>query len=173
MELFLIYLITRLTDIKGALSWVVGVSGVLLAVTLVVYALNEVLTEAKVKAREADEGSTDGELYMYKGAQRVTKAGLRRFVPIFVVAFTLNLFLPNTRDAVVIAGGYGLVEAVKNERVQRLFGKSATVASQWLDEQLNGEKKKETKDKADKVDQTIVEPKVDQNTVESKSDGQN
>jgi len=48
------------------------------------------------------------------------------------------MLLPTTRDAIVIAGGYGLVEAVKNERVQRLFSKSAQVASQWLDEQLNG-----------------------------------
>lgn len=141
MELFLIFLITRLTDLKSALTWVFVVAGILAVAALVARVANEAFTEAKYKEPPAEDAPPDGQVYLYQGARRVTSAGFKRFLPIFIVAFVLNLFLPNTRDAVVIAGGYGLVEAVKNERVQRLFGKSANVASQWLDEQLNGEEK--------------------------------
>jgi len=144
MELFFIFLITRLTDLKGALTWVFVISGILAVAALAGRIANEAFTEAKDKEQPAEGGQPKGGAYLYQGARRVTGAGFKCFLPVFIVTFTLNLFLPNTRDAVVIAGGYGLVEAVKNERVQRLFGKSANVASQWLDEQLNGEKK-ETK----------------------------
>jgi hypothetical protein len=141
MELFFIFLITRLTDLKGALTWLFVVSGILAVAALAGRVATESFTEAKVKDRPAEDASTDGDVYIYQGARRVTSGGFKVFLPVFILAFVVNLFLPNTRDAVVIAGGYGLVEAVKNERVQRLFGKSANVASQWLDEQLNGEKK--------------------------------
>lgn len=48
-----------------------------------------------------------------------------------------------------------MVEAVKNERVQRLFSKSAQVASQWLEEQLNGP---EAKGKGASVKESVSAP---------------
>lgn len=161
MELFLIFLITRLTEFKEALTWVFVVSGILAVVALAGHVANEAFTEEKVKKQPAEDAATDADVYLYQGSRRVTAAGFKRFLPIFIVAFVMNLFLPNTRDAVVIAGGYGLVEAVKNERVQRLFGKSANVASQWLDEQLNGDKKDTKREQAAPKVKPAAEEKSD------------
>lgn len=146
MELFLIYLVTRLSDLKEGLHGISILAGVLLGAVLAARVLNEFVTSTEVKEKAAVETdpkkalSTD--VFVYLGIRRSTKRGLWFFTPVFVLVFCINLFLPTTRDAVVIAGGYGLVEAVKNERVQRLFAKSAKVASQWLEAQLNGEDKK-------------------------------
>lgn len=139
MELFLIYLVTRLTDLKDGLSGIATVSGILLGLTLALRMLSEFLTEANIKDAPLEEQTHNKDVALYQGIRRSTKRGLWMFAPVFVLALVINMFLPTTRDAVVIAGGYGLVEAVKNERVQTLFSKSAQVASKWLDEQLNDE----------------------------------
>lgn len=138
MELFLIYLVTRLTELKSGLDSIILVSGALLCAALAFRLLNEFLTDAKVKDTLAAEAESNSDVFLYQGVRRTSRRGLMLFTPVFVVAVFFNMLLPTTRDAIVIAGGYGLVEAVKNERVQRLFSKSAQVASQWLDEQLNG-----------------------------------
>lgn len=151
MELFLIYLVTRLTDFKEAIDSVADVAGVMLVLTIVVRVLNEFITEPqdreKAKALETDkanevpasDGNYESSLFFYLGIRRTTKRGLWMFTPVFLVCFVVNLLLPTTRDAVVIAGGYGVVEAVQNEKFQQLFAKSAKVATQWLEVQLNGE----------------------------------
>lgn len=139
MELFVIYAVTRLTELKEGLWGITLVSGILLALTVVLRLGNELFTSAEVSQRPPEDASDDRDVFLYQGIRRSTKRGLWWFAPVFLVFFSINLFLPTTRDAVVIAGGYGLVEAVKNERVQKLFTKSAAVASHWLDEQLNGE----------------------------------
>lgn len=138
MELFLIYLVTRLTELKSGLGSIIIVAGILVGLALAFRLLNEFLTNAETKDKPAEEAATDLDVFVYQGVRRTSRKGLLLFTPVFVVAIFMNMLLPTTRDAIVIAGGYGLVEAVKNERVQRLFSKSAQVASQWLDEQLNG-----------------------------------
>ena len=142
MELFLIYLITRLTDFKSGLSVVIWVSGILLLVVLALRVASELFTSAADKQKAAEEGEHEANVFIYRGLRRTTRRGLWMFTPVFLVAFGINMLLPTTRDALIIAGGYGLVEAVKNERVQRFFNKSAQVASTWLDDQLNGEESK-------------------------------
>ncbi len=145
MELFLIYLVTRLTELKSGLGTILVATGILLTIAVVVRLFNEFFTSAETKDRPVEDQSHDRDVFIYHGIRRTTRRGLWMFAPVFVVTLFINMLLPTTRDAVVIAGGYGLVEAVKNERVQRLFSKSAQVASQWLDEQLNGESKDEAK----------------------------
>ncbi len=142
MELFLIYVVTRLTELKEGLHDIAWIAGIFLLLTIVLRLATELFTEAETKDKPAEEAKTDRDVFVYQGIRRTTKRGLWFFTPVFMLVFVVNLFVPTTRDAVVIAGGYGLVEAVKNERVQRLFTKSASVASQWLDAQLNGEDKR-------------------------------
>ena len=138
MEIFLIYVITRLTELKGTLGLITFWAGFLVALAFLAAVLNEFLTEPDTKKAEVKEGEEpEGNVYFYRGIRKVSRRGLWFFTPVFLIAFTVNLFLPSTRDALVIAGGYGLMEAVSNERVQRLFGKSAQVAQQWLDSKLN------------------------------------
>lgn len=153
MELFLLYVITRLTELKDALGSIEVVSGLLLTLVIIGRIGNELLTDGATKTRPVTDGETNGDVFFYHGIRRTTGRGMKMFLPVFLVAFILNMFLPTTRDAVVIAGGYGLVEAVKNERVQRLFSKSANVASQWLDEQLNGDEKAAEKKAEAKADE--------------------
>jgi hypothetical protein len=140
MELFVIYLLTRLTDIKSGLSSVTFWMGVAVVLCLVARLINEHTTKVDMRddKRETNE-ELPKDIYVYRRIKAITGRGLKMFVPVFVFAFVMNLFVPTTRDAIVIAGGYGLTEAVKNERVQRLFNKSTAVASKWLDEQLNGD----------------------------------
>lgn len=142
MELFLIYVVTRLTELKDGLHSVAWLAGIFLLLTIALRLLNELFTEADTKDRPVEDAKDSRDVFLYQGIRRTTKRGLWFFTPVFMLVFIVNLFVPTTRDAVVIAGGYGLVEAVKNERVQRLFTKSASVASQWLDAQLNGDDKK-------------------------------
>lgn len=146
MELFLIYIITRLTDLKDALDSVVTLSGIFLTAIIVARLVNTFFTPVSVKERAASDEEPDLNVYIFRGVEQSTRRGIRLFAPLFVAVLVVNLFLPTTKDAVVIAGGYGLVEAVKNERVQVLFAKSAKVAGIWLDEQLNGEHKDSSKD---------------------------
>lgn len=155
MEIFLIYVVTRLTELKGALGLISFWSGFLVALAFLAAVLNEFLTEPDTKKVEIKDGETpEANVYYYQGVRKVSRRGLWFFTPVFVIVFTVNLFLPTTRDALVIAGGYGLMEAVSNERVQRLFGKSAQVAQQWLDSKLNdtGDAKKDDKKPDAKAD---------------------
>lgn len=169
MELFLLYVITRLTELKDALGSIEVVSGLLLTLVIIGRIGNELLTDGATKTRPVTDGETNGDVFFYHGIRRTTGRGLKMFLPVFVVVFMLNMFLPTTRDAVVIAGGYGLVEAVKNERVQRLFSKSANVASQWLDEQLNGDDKDaETKKAEAKSEEKSTEAKPEAAPAEAK-----
>lgn len=167
MELFLLYVITRLTELKDALGDIEVLSGLLLTLVIIGRIGNELLTDGATKTRPATDGETNTDVFFYHGIRRTTSRGLKMFLPVFLVAFILNMFLPTTRDAVVIAGGYGLVEAVKNERVQRLFSKSANVASQWLDEQLNGEEKDGKKEEA-KAEEKSTEAKPAADSAEEK-----
>jgi hypothetical protein len=167
MELFLIYLVTRLTDLKDGLHSIEICAGLLVAAAVVARLVNEFFTDAAIKDKVAAGHTDNKDAYYYLGVQRTSKHGLKLFLPVFVVAFVLNLFLPTTRDAVVIAGGYGLVEAVKNERVQRLFTKSTNVASQWLDEQLNGDDKENAKKTQDKPAETATAKSTDPASTEA------
>lgn len=144
MELFAIYLISRLTEFKASLSTISQVSATLLLACLAARLFAECGTSAAVKQQAAKDPEPSEDTFQYLGVRRVSQRGVKLFGPIFVLSFMLNMFIPTTRDAVAIAGGYGLVEAVKNETVQRLFGKSTKVASQWLDEQLNGTPKNDS-----------------------------
>jgi hypothetical protein len=143
MEMFLIYVVTRLTDFKDMLSTVSLYAGILLGAAFVLRLVNEFFTspETKDNASKVEGEVTNAPVFVYLGIRRTTKRGMWWFAPVFVLTFGLNMLLPTTRDAVMIAGGYGIVEAVKNERVQQLFAKSAKVTSQWLDAQLNGSDK--------------------------------
>lgn len=145
MELFLIYLVTRLSELKGALASIEVLAGILLLMTVLLRVGNEFLTNPSTREASPEEDRMTTDVFMYQGIKRSTKRGLWIFTPVFVLCFVANLLLPTTRDAVVIAGGYGLVEAVKNERVQQWFNKSARIASQWLDAQLNPVEEPEAK----------------------------
>ena len=140
MELFIIYLITRLTDFKSALTCLSIVMGILTAMALAIRLFNEFCTTYSIKDRAA-KNIENKETFVYLGVKRSSTRGLWWFTPVFVLVFSLNIILPTTRDALVIAGGYGLTEAVKNEKVQKLFTKSAQVASSWLERQLKDDDK--------------------------------
>ena len=136
MELFVIYFITRLTELKGAFDVVTVVSGVLMLASITGALINEFATDIADKDAEPVTHTGNGNVFMYQGFRRSSRRSLRYLIPIFVVSFTANILLPTSRDAVTIAGGYGLVEAVKSDRVQRLFHKSSQVATSWLDAQI-------------------------------------
>ncbi|KWU19201.1 hypothetical protein [Burkholderia cenocepacia] len=139
MELFLIYFVTRLTELKSHLDVLSVVTGVLLTAVIIVYAANEFFTTPKDKDAEPTSHKGDSSVFLYQGIRRSSRRSLRYLIPFFAVSFVLNMLLPSSKDAIAIAGGYGLVEAVKNDTVQRLFHKSSQVATSWLDAQLGAD----------------------------------
>jgi hypothetical protein len=120
----------------GALDVVTVVSGVLMLASIIGALINEFATDIADKDAEPVTHTGNGNVFMYQGVRRSSRRSLRYLIPIFVVSFTANILLPTSRDAVTLAGGYGLVEAVKSDRVQRLFHKSSQVATSWLDAQI-------------------------------------
>lgn len=126
MELFWLYVITRLSGFKEALSDVSLLSGAMLAACIFFYFV--------AKLRTCD---TERKIFITAGILNQCRKGLWILVPLFFLSSSLNMLLPSTRDGIMVAGAYGVTEAVKNERVQQVFSKSAKVASQWLDAQLN------------------------------------
>jgi hypothetical protein len=136
MELVVIYFVTRLTALKGALDVITVVSCVLMLASIIGALINEFATDIADKDAEPVTHTGNGNVFMYQGFRRSSRRSLRYLIPIFVVSFMANILLPTSRDAVTIAGGYGLVEAVKSDRVQRLFHKSSQVATSWLDAQI-------------------------------------
>lgn len=138
MELFLIYLVTRLTELKDYLTLISVVSGTILAAAIVMWFVNEFSTSAEHKVAPLSDSSSKHETALYLGYRRLFRRSSRYLIPLFAVSFICNALIPTSRDAITIAGGYGLVAAVKNERVQRLFQKSTQVATQWVDSELDG-----------------------------------
>lgn len=64
---------------------------------------------------------------------------------LFVIIMGVKMFIPSKEDAVVIAAGVGITEAVKSETAQRLASKSVGVIEQWLDKQAKADDNEQTK----------------------------
>ncbi len=142
MEIFWIYLITRLDEMKDFLGTGQGFFGVFFVLSVVAYAIFRFTTKT-LKASEVDAADYDDKV-AYRG-KKVTVRGMWIFGILFGLFAIPNMLLPTTRDALVIAGGYGLTEAVKSEKFQTMFSKSTIVATSWLDEKLNPPKDEKKK----------------------------
>jgi len=120
-SLWILYWITRLDTLIQTLSWVQGLAG---ALFLALGFLRIVSSDLEVEE----------------------KALAKKWMPVFATVFILTSatkpFIPSKEDAMLIAAGVGITEAVKSETAQRLASKSVAVVEKWLDEQ--------TKDKQEK-----------------------
>lgn len=107
MEIFLLYLFTRLTVINNVLS-LVAILGTILGVMVLAFSLAETRTESGVKI------------------------GKRMIVAGVVAVFGL-VIIPTQKDAAVILAGWGVLEIAKSETAGRLASKSAQLIEQTID----------------------------------------
>lgn len=54
-----------------------------------------------------------------------------------VFVSVLSVFIPTKRDAILIAAGVGVVEAVKGIQTSTLVGKSAELLEAWIESELS------------------------------------
>ena len=104
---FTLYLITRL-DAVGVVTLVLSL--VLALVALVTFAWG------------VGEGKLD------KAQPRV-----RKLLRVAICSLIISVLVPSQKDAMFIAGGAGVLEAVKSETAQRVANKSVGAVERWLD----------------------------------------
>ena len=112
---FTLYLITRL-DAIGATTLILSL--VLALVALVTFSW----------------GVSEGELD--KAVPRV-----RKLLRVAICSLIISVLVPSQKDAMFIAGGAGVLEAVKSETAQRVANKSVEAVERWLDSVEPEEKK--------------------------------
>lgn len=115
MEIFLLYLITRLDALwgLGLLMFIVGAF---------------LLFIATIANADVDEK----ELRPY-----------RKFAVVMLLLGTpLWVLTPDKDDAIFIAAGAGVIAAAKSETAQRVAGKSVQIVEQYLDELIKDKAKK-------------------------------
>lgn len=112
MDVFLLYLWTRLDSLVAVATIGALVLGMGTAATGIAYGI----------------GSVDREEW----APRVG-AVFRRFVTGLAVCVLLLILTPSSKDAIYIMGGAAVLEAAKTEQAQRLASKSVQLIEQTLD----------------------------------------
>jgi len=79
-------------------------------------------------------GVSEGKLY--KAAPRV-----RKLLRVAICSLIISVLVPSQKDAMFIAGGAGVLEAVKSETAHRVANKSVEAVERWLDSVEPEEKK--------------------------------
>lgn len=120
-DLFLLYLLTRLNEIKCVLSTVSLTAGVIFGGVALMYGITAMAGDHDV----SDKAKTA--MWIWKP---------------LVASLLLNTLLPTQQDVMFIAGGSAVLEAAKSDTAQRVASKSVQVVEKYLDGVLKeGEKK--------------------------------
>ena len=127
-----IYWITRLDAICAFFLIVSILSFLLLGILLFVAKIS------KINAEHDEENCEDWNEYMqrYKECMRYAKIG----VIVFLVSVFINIFIPTTKQALLIYGVGGTIDYIKsNETAKQLPDKCIKSLDKWVDN-LNEEK---------------------------------
>ena len=131
-----IYWITRL-DAICAFLWIVSLlSFLLLGILLFVAKIS------KINAENDEENCEDWNEYMqrYKECMRYAKIG----VIVFLVSVFINIFIPTTKQALLIYGVGGTIDYIKsNKTAKQLPDKCVKALDKYLDNLTKEENRKE------------------------------
>ena len=131
-----IYWITRL-DAICAFLWIVSLlSFLLLGILLFVAKIS------KINAENDEENCEDWNEYMqrYKECMRYAKIG----VIVFLVSVFINIFIPTTKQALLIYGVGGTIDYIKsNDTSKQLPDKCVKALDKYLDNLTKEENQKE------------------------------
>ena len=119
-DLFLLYLLTRLNELKCVLTIVSLVAGVLFGLVALLY--------GATAAAGDDESSNTFKKFLWL------------WKPL-TISLLLNTLLPTQQDVMFIAGGSAVLEAAKSDTAQRVASKSVQVVEKYLDGILREDKK--------------------------------
>lgn len=118
-DMFLLYFITRLDEIRNLLTLVTT----LYIAAVIVLGLIAVMTSDSINFPVDDlKNAPYPKLY------------------ILVIAVTLATIIPSKNDAIFILAGSNIMQAVKNDDTKRIAGKSVEVFEKYLDDMLKGGK---------------------------------
>lgn len=125
-----IYWITRLDSIHTVCSAFVFISIFAVIAFIIGIAVKEINKEYK------EEKGFDLDWAIGKGVAKVTKP----FVILGIIALLANMFVPTTKEALLIYGVGGAIDYVQsNETIKKLPDKAVEALDKYLDE-LNKEK---------------------------------
>ena len=131
-----IYWITRL-DAICAFLWIVSLLSFLLLGILLFVAII-----SKINAENDEENCEDWNEYMqrYKECMRYAKIG----VIVFLVSVFINIFIPTTKQALLIYGVGGTIDYIKsNDTAKQLPDKCVKALDKYLDNLTKEENQKE------------------------------
>jgi hypothetical protein len=110
MDIFLLYLLTRLDAIQG----------LFFAATTALWI----------------GGFASGLWHFIENEGDAAWRAIRRFMPYAIGCAVITALIPTKGDAMFIAAGAGVIEAAKSDTAKRLAGKSVQVIEDFLDKQL-------------------------------------
>lgn len=121
-ELFLLYLLTRLNEVKELIAFCVLVYLIFVFgvgfFMFIRYAVDDEIGEPFKKS-----------MYPILGMWKI-----------MLLCTVINALIPNKESAMFIIAGTGVIEAAKSDTAQRLANKSVNVVEKYLDEMLKEEK---------------------------------
>ena len=129
-EMFLLYLFTRLDNIKEISGVFLVICAVLLVGSFIVMTINN-----------PDQDYSRSEKRDHEQAKRMFNS----MKPWFFALLFIVMFVPNQKAAMFIVAGTGVIEAAKTDTAQRIATKSVGVVEKYLDEMLNDTKKDDKK----------------------------
>lgn len=119
-----IYWITRLDDISFFLGSISIISGILFVLAAFVITV----------------ASNEGDLSIVKGGITSIKISLSAFL----LSMTINVFVPTTKDAMLIFGVGGTIDYIKsNETINKLPDKCVKALEAWVESLTEKESKNE------------------------------
>ena len=121
---FWIYLVTRLDTIQSVFGWLIFLSVILLAGTLIINIDSDYLKDETVN-----------------GAKFYRKIALSLFV-MSIIGYTVT---PTKQDAMIIAGSIGVIEATKALAGSEIAKKSVEIVEVFLANELEKQKSKSGK----------------------------
>lgn len=122
MDIFLLYLFTRLNPLHAALfivAFLTGIGALVAVIGCVVTTFDE----------------------SFEDHRKPWRALAKVIVPVFLVVGAVKVLLPTQKDAALILAGYGVIEVAKSDTAGRLASKSVQLIEQTLDGYLKKEKK--------------------------------
>jgi hypothetical protein len=145
-----LYLATRLDTISMWFGWLTAISAAMVVITTIVILISYDMTYERGEDAVAKREAFRGKLRPWR------KWG----IALFLVFGSLVSLTPTKKDAMIIAGGVGVIEATKAVAGSDIAKTSVKIIEKWLQEQLNdGPKKAEP----------TPEKKADEKKAESKS----
>ena len=124
MEIFLLYLFTRLDPLNHALTGFAVVSSICIFIALMFFPF------------------WNDPYFIGNDFVQLGRKWFRRVCIALVIAGIGAIAVPTQKEAAIILAGYGILEVAKSESAQRLAGKSVELIEQTLDGYLKKPEKK-------------------------------